>query len=118
MEGRSTFSEILDPDASSLSQHLKPQKESSPLLDKLLQNAIDDVARIFHVLDARNNGSNTYVPRLELDQEIQQLTTITLLNDDVHWAEYIHVATSVVDKMLDKFGKRINEVFINLFIYV
>ncbi|KAK1401798.1 hypothetical protein POM88_001403 [Heracleum sosnowskyi] len=59
--------------------------------------------------DARDNGSNTSVPRSELDEEIQQLAAITLPKDDVHWAEYIHVASSVVDKMLDKFGKTINE---------
>ncbi|KAK1355148.1 hypothetical protein POM88_048404 [Heracleum sosnowskyi] len=108
MEGRSTFSEILGPDAASLSQHLKPQKESARLPDMLLQHAIGDAACIVHALDARDNGSNTSVPRSELDQEIQQLAAITLPKDDVHWAEYIHVASSV-EAMLDKFGKTINE---------
>ncbi|KAK1396955.1 hypothetical protein POM88_006818 [Heracleum sosnowskyi] len=90
-------------------QHLKPQKESARLPDMLLQHAIGDAACIVHALDARDNGSNTSVPRSELDEEIQQLAAITLPKDDVHWAEYIHVASSVVDKMLDKFGKTINE---------
>ncbi|KAK1359708.1 hypothetical protein POM88_044182 [Heracleum sosnowskyi] len=109
MEGHSTFSEILGPDAASLSQRLKPQKKSAPLPDMLLQHAIGDAACIVHALDVRDNGSNTYVPRSELDQEIQQLAAITLHKDDVHWAEYIHVSSSVVDKMVDKFGKTINE---------
>ena len=110
MEGRSTFSEIFGPDAQTLSQHLKPRKESARLPDELLQHAIGDAACIVHALDARYKDNDISVPRSELDQEIQQLAVITLSKEDVHWTEYIHVASSVVDKMLDKFGKTINEV--------
>lgn len=101
-----------------MNQRLKPQTESARLPDGLLQHAIGDAACIVHALDTRGNDSNTSVPRSELDREIQKLAAVTLSKDDVHWTEYIHVASSVVDKMLDKFGKTINEVFVNLFIYV
>ncbi|WOG95568.1 hypothetical protein DCAR_0414893 [Daucus carota subsp. sativus] len=60
--------------------------------------------------NARYKDNDISVPRSELDQEIQQLVVITLSKEDVHWTKYIHVASSVVDKMLDKFGKTINEV--------
>lgn len=118
MEGRSTFSEIFGLDASFLNQRLKPQTESARLPDGLLQHAIGDAACIVHSLDARGNDNNISVPRSELDCEIQKLAAVTLPKDDVHWSEYIHIASSVVDKMLDKFGKTINEVVFNLFIYV
>lgn len=118
MEGRSTFSEIFGPDASSLNQRLKPQTESPRLPDGLLQHAIGDAACIVHALDTRCNDNNTSVPRSELDREIQKFVEVTLPKDDVHWTEYIHVASSVIDKMLDKFGKTINEVLIFWFIKV
>ncbi|KAL1831223.1 hypothetical protein ACET3Z_000874 [Daucus carota] len=90
-------------------EHLKTRKKSARLLDELLQHVIDDVFCIFHALNVRYKDNDISVPRSELDQEIQQLAVITLSKEDVHWTEYIHVASSVVDKMLDKFGKTINE---------
>lgn len=77
MEGRSIFSEIFSPDASSLNQRLKPQTGSARFPYGLLQHAIGNGECIILALDMRGNYSNTYVPRSELNREIQKLAAVT-----------------------------------------
>ncbi|KAK1368394.1 hypothetical protein POM88_034486 [Heracleum sosnowskyi] len=104
MEGREKLIDIYGTDVPSTGRIMTSRSESARLSDELLQQAIGNAAVIAH---AKENLS--YVPRSELDVDIQHLAVDVIPHDHAQFAEYVRIASMAVTKILGTNGKTILE---------